>query len=53
MKNAFLFDLKGSFLSRVVQFFVIFSHHFYLVHIQKDNESGIIHDVMNWLAQIS
>ena len=42
--------LKGSFRCRDIQFFVIFPLLFHTFQIQKANGSGIIYDVMNWLA---
>ena len=42
--------LKGSFRCRDIQFFVICPLLFHTFQIQKANGSGIIYDVMNWLA---
>ena len=50
MKNLFLSHLKSSFRCRDIQFFVIFSFLSKLSRFKRPNGSGIIYDVMNWLA---
>ena len=50
MKNVFLFHRKSSFHSRDIQIFVILSLPFQTSQIQKENGSGIIYEVMYWLA---
>ena len=52
MKNVFLFHLKSSFRSQDIQFFLFFFPSFPLSKLKGTNGSGIIYDVMNWLAQI-
>ena len=51
MKNVFYF-IQSTFHSQDIQIFVIFLFLSTLSRLQRTNESGIIYDVMNWLAQI-
>ena len=46
----FLLNLKSPFGSWDIQIFLIFSLPFQTFQIQRANGSGIISDVMNWLA---
>ena len=46
----FLIHLKSSFHSQDIQFFVIFSFLSMLSRFKRTNGSGIIYDVMKWLA---
>ena len=46
----FLFHIKSSFRSQDIQIFIIFFLTFRTFPTQRTNESGIIYDVMNWLA---
>ena len=48
--KCFLFHLKSSFRSQDIQIFVIFLFLFTLSRFKRTNGSGIIYDVMNWLA---
>ena len=47
--KSFLFHMKSSFCSRDIQIFVIFSLSI-LPTFKRTNGSGIIYDVINWLA---
>ena len=49
-EKCFLFHLKSSFCTRDIQIFVIFSLPFTLSRFKRANGSGIIYDVINWLA---
>ena len=49
-KKCFLFHQKSSFCSRDTQIFVIFSLPSTLSRLKRENGSGIIYDVINWLA---
>ena len=49
-KKCFLFNLKSSFCSRDIQIFVFFPFLSTLFRFKRTNESGKIHNVMNWLA---
>ena len=51
-EKCFLFHLKMYFRSRDIQIFVIFSFLSTLSRFKRTNESGIIYNVMNWLARI-
>ena len=49
-EKCFLFHLKSSFRSPDIKIFVFFSLPFQTFQIQKGKRSGIIYDVMTWLA---
>ena len=51
--KCFLFHLKRSFHSWDIQIFVIFPFLSALSRFKRENGSGIIYDVRNWLAWIS
>ena len=51
MEN-FLFNLSSSFCSLDIYMLVIFPFLYALSRFKRTNESGIIFDVMNWLAQL-
>ena len=46
----FLLHLKSSFCTKDIQIFVIFPFLSTLSRFKRTNRSGIIYDVMNWLA---
>ena len=50
MKKLFLSHLKSSFRCRDIKFFVIFPFLSKLSRFKRPNGSGIIYDVMTWLA---
>ena len=52
MKNVFNFIEKTVFVLQDIKIFVIFPFFFTLFRFKRKNGSGIIHDDMNWLAQI-
>ena len=52
MKNVFNFIEKTVFILQDIKIFVIFSFFSTLFRFKRKNGSGIIHDDMNWLAQI-
>ena len=49
-EECFLFHLKSSFYSRDIHFLVIFPFLSKLFRFKRTNASGIIYDIMNWLA---
>ena len=49
-EKCFLFHLRSSFRSWDIQIFVIFFLPSTLSRLKRTNGSGIIYDVMNWLA---
>ena len=50
MKHVFLFHLGSSFRSLDIQIFVFFPFLSTLFRLKRANGSGIMYDVMNWLA---